>query len=99
MADDTVTINIDAVDKATNVVNGLGNSFMGLSSSLIGPIAGITSLSAVFTGLVEIERQNIQLAAEEQTSFVTNQLLVNGVCLKIRQSEGEIWEFPQLLRS
>ena len=34
--------------------------------------------------------------SEGQIEFVTKQLLVNGICLKIRQQEEEVWKFPEL---
>lgn len=32
---------------------------------------------------------------EEQIQFVENQILVNGICLKIRTQENEVWSIPQ----
>lgn len=39
---------------------------------------------------------NVTELSEEQSKFASEQLLVNGICLKIRTKEGEVWELPQL---
>lgn len=38
---------------------------------------------------------NVKELSEKQSEFVTEQLLVNGICLKIRQEENELWKFPE----
>lgn len=38
---------------------------------------------------------NCKELSEEQSKFVTEQLLVQGICLKIRTKQEEVWTFPE----
>lgn len=38
---------------------------------------------------------NVEELSEEQSKFASEQLLVNGICLKIRTKENEIWSLPE----
>lgn len=36
----------------------------------------------------------VEALNDDQCKFIDDQILMNGICLKIRQQEDEVWEFP-----